>query len=110
MKPQTKRLANGGKKPATKKKKKSASLPPIKLGKYPNCLAQIMRDRKKPNGKKYSLKDIEHSVGISYPVLVDFKNQKRNNFGDRTIRDIAVFFDVTPQQLLKTYKSPPEPF
>lgn len=84
----------------------------VKLQQYPNKLAVIIKDKKitlQQVQKGIFTKDgklVREGTGISYPVLIDFKKGGRNNFEDRTIRQIAEFLDVTKEQLMGAYESP----
>lgn len=79
---------------------------------YPNKLAVIIKDKRitlQQVQKGIFTKDgklVREGTGISYPVLIDFKKGGRNNFEDRTIRQIAEFLDVTKEQLMGAYESP----
>lgn len=77
-----------------------------KKAKYCNNFSEILNGKRNLKGKKMSLKDVERGTGISYPVLFDLKHCKRDNFDDRTVKEIASFLGVTSEELLiSTYST-----
>lgn len=48
-----------------------------------------------------SLKEIADHTNISYPVLVDLKNGNRDNYHERTIKDIVAYINTSYKLNLK---------
>lgn len=55
---------------------------------------KILKDR------GLTVHDVADATGISYPILQDLKNGKKKNYRERTLRDVAVYLDVQPNELL----------
>lgn len=55
---------------------------------------KILKDR------GLTVHDVSEATGISYPILQDIKNGKQKKYRERTLRDVAVYLDVQPNELL----------